>query len=253
MLLPPSETKHGRLRGAALRLDTLSSPELGATRARVLDALAEVSERPDAATLLGVSPGLSTEIARNTRLRTAPATPVASLYTGVLYDALDVAGLDPDAARRARRWIVVQSAAFGALRLADKVPPYRLSMAVNLPGVGALSAVWREGLAEVLPRMAGRGLVVDCRSSTYAAAWTPQGDVARTWVRIQVPGATHGAKHTRGLVTRALCEAGTEPRTPHALADLLTDRFHTRLSADLGRGRQKSADTRGWILEVTAR
>ncbi|MBO1754506.1 YaaA family protein [Allobranchiibius sp. CTAmp26] len=246
VLLPPSESKHGRSRGAALDIDRLSFPALSATRTAVLDALGDVSTRPDAASVLGVSPNLVDDIARNTRLRAAPATPVAQLYTGVLYDALDLASFDPAALRRARRWIVVQSAAFGALRLGDKVPPYRLSMAVNLPGLGPLAGLWRAPLDDQLTAAAGRRLVVDCRSSTYAAAWTPRGPVARRWVRIEVPGATHGAKHTRGLVTRALCELPTEPTTPRALQEALRPTFETELVAP-------ATAARPWSLSVSAR
>ena len=245
VLLPPSESKHGRSRGAALDLDRLSFPALSTTRGLVLDALGEVSARPDAAAVLGISPHLTDDVARNTRLRCAAATPVAQLYTGVLYDALDLASLDPAALRRARRWIVVQSAAFGALRLGDKVPPYRLSMSVNLPGVGPLAGLWRTPLEDALTAAAGHRLVVDCRSSTYAAAWTPRDHVARRWVRIEVPGATHGAKRTRGLVTRALCELAHEPTTPRALHEALRSSF----DADL---LPPDRATRPWSLRVHA-
>ena len=64
----------------------------------------------------------------------------------------------------------------------------------------------------MLPGVAGRGVVVDCRSSTYAAAWAPQGPLAERWVQVRVPGATHMAKHTRGLVARQLCGVGRDAR-----------------------------------------
>ena len=104
-------------------------------------------------------------------------------------------------------------------------------MAVNLPGVGPLAAHWREALDTELTTAAGTGLVVDCRSSTYVAAWTPSGDVARRWVQIRVPGATHMAKHTRGLVARAICDLGLDPRRPEGLATGLAERFDVVLDA----------------------
>ena len=88
ILLPPSESKANRRRGRPADPSTWSFPELGPTRARVAAALAEVSRSPDAPALLGVSPGLLDEVARNLVLDTAPATPAAEVYTGVLYDAL---------------------------------------------------------------------------------------------------------------------------------------------------------------------
>lgn len=246
ILLPPSETKATRRRGRPLELDRLSVPELTPARRKVLDALIEVSARADAPDVLGVSPGLQEEIDRNTRLTGTPTLPAAELYTGVLYDALDLGGMDVPARRRAQRRVVVQSALFGALRLNDRVPPYRLSMGVNLPGVGPLAGHWRDPLAEVMPGLVGRGLVVDCRSSTYAAAWAPRGALAERWVQIRVPGATHMAKHTRGLVTRALCETAVDPRTPEALAGLLADRFRVELHAPGRAGRP-------WVLDATVR
>jgi uncharacterized protein len=244
ILLPPSETKAVRRRGRPLDLDTLSLPELTPDRRKVLEALSEVSGRTDAAGVLGVSPNLTEEIARNTRLATAPTLPAADLYTGVLYDALDLAGLDAAARRRASRRLLVVSALFGALRLTDRVPPYRLSMAVNLPGVGPLAGHWRDPLGEVLPATAGRGLVVDCRSSTYAAAWAPEGALAERWVQIRVPGATHLAKHTRGLVARALCGSPADPRRPEALAELLAGRFRVQLHEPARAGKP-------WLLDAS--
>ncbi|MGC1206504.1 MAG: peroxide stress protein YaaA, partial [Ornithinimicrobium sp.] len=216
ILLPPSETKATRTRGARLDLGSLSSPSLTGHREQVLAALAQVSARADAAGILGVSPNLTTEIARNLVLTTTPTLPAAQVYSGVLYDALDLPSLDAASRSRATRRVIISSALFGALRLSDRVPAYRLSMAVNLPGVGPLAAHWRVPLTGAMHTLGGSGLIVDCRSSTYAAAWTPApgSPEAGRWVQIHVPGATHMAKHTRGLVTRALCESAADPRRP---------------------------------------
>ena len=243
ILLPPSESKTGRPRGRALDLERLTLTTLTTPRAAVLDAVAQASARPDAAAVLGVSPTLREEIARNTRLTTAPSRPAADLYTGVLYDALDLASLDAASRRRANRRVLIISALFGSLHLTDRVPPYRLSMAVNLPGVGPLAGHWRRPLAGELPQVAGRGLVIDCRSSTYAAAWVPQGDLARRWVQIRVPGATHMAKHTRGLVTRALCQSLADPRSPRGVAQVLAETFRVELH-------EPSGASKPWVLDV---
>jgi hypothetical protein len=117
---------------------------------------------------------------------------------------------------------------------------------VNLPGVGPLASTWRPELAQVLPTAAGRGVIVDCRSSTYAAAWAPSGELAGRWVQVRVPGATHMAKHTRGLVARHLCEVGADPRTVPALAEALEDTFEVRLSEPRRAGQP-------WVIDATAR
>ncbi|WP_238695114.1 YaaA family protein [Ornithinimicrobium flavum] len=244
ILLPPSESKATRARGASLRWDRLSSPELTEPRQQVARALAAASARIDAPVVLSVSATLGEDVARNLRLGSAPTLPARELYTGVLYDALDLAGLDPASSRRATARLRVVSALYGLVRMTDRLAPYRLAMGVNLPGVGPLASFWRPHLAPVLTGAAGRGLVVDTRSSTYAAAWSPRGSLAERWVQVKVPGATHMAKHTRGLVARALVGAPSDPRTPQDLVTALEDRFRLRLEQNRGGG---------WSLEATAR
>jgi cytoplasmic iron level regulating protein YaaA (DUF328/UPF0246 family) len=246
ILLPPSESKTGRTRGRSVVHEHLSFPELSATRQSVAEAVAKVSAHPDAAATLGVSPNLTAEIARNLVLHTAPAMAASRVYSGVLYDALDYATLDSAARRRANRWLVVVSALYGAVRPTDAIAPYRLSMAVNLPGVGPLASAWKPELRRVLPPLAGRGVVVDCRSSTYAAAWTPEGDLADRWVQVRVPGATHMAKHTRGLVARELCRVGRDVRRVPQLAEVLADAFVVTVQEPTKAGRP-------WVIDVTAR
>ena len=243
ILLPPSETKTGRARGKPANPALVSFPELASTRMAVAEALARVSAQPDAPALLGVSANLRADIAHNIRLDSAPAVTVANLYTGVLYDALGLPSMDPATRRRANRWLVVISALYGALRPTDKIPPYRLSMGVNLGALGPLASAWRTPLAAVLPVAARRAVIVDCRSSTYAAAWVPQGDLAPRWVQVRVPGATHMAKHTRGLVARHLCEEGVDARTAKALHLVVAQRFETTLTEPTRPGQP-------WILDT---
>jgi len=248
ILLPPSETKATRARGGSLDVTSLSSPSLLPSRQAVIEALGAVSARPDAPRRLGVSPNLTAEIARNSRLDSAPTLRASDLYTGVLYDALDLPGLDPAARRRANRRIVVISALFGALRLSDRVPPYRLSMGVNLPGVGPLAGHWRAPLSEAMESVTVKGLIIDTRSSTYAAAWTPPpgSPAARRWVQVRIPGATHMAKYTRGLVARALCENAADPASPYALIGILEDRFEVTLN-------EPTSPRSPWVLSARGR
>jgi cytoplasmic iron level regulating protein YaaA (DUF328/UPF0246 family) len=235
ILLPPSEGKTGRTRGRSVDLETLSFPDLNPVRENVLDALAKVSASADAFGVLGVGASLKDEVERNTRWRTEPAVPVSELYSGVLYDALGYATLPAGTKRRAGARLIVVSAAWGALRMADRVPPYRLSMGTALPGLGTLAAVWREPLAGALDDTTR--VIVDCRSSTYAAAWRPSGEQARRWVAVSVVRerggvrsvVSHNAKHTRGLVARHLLESGKDPGTPRALHKLISERWNAEL------------------------
>ncbi|NYE03003.1 hypothetical protein BJY21_004187 [Kineosphaera limosa] len=248
VLLPPSQSKSVRRRGAPMRPDRLSFPQLAATRDRVAHALGQVGGGVEGARLLGLPHTLADQVDLNTRLQRSPAVPVSALYTGVLYDALEVASLTGPAKARATRWLVVVSALYGGLRMRDAVGPYRLSMSTTVPGLPPLARLWRPALAQALGAAAGRGLIVDGRSSDYVAAWKPAGEQATRWVHIAVPGATHGAKHTRGLVARAICEHGLDARTPVALARDLAQVTQGRLGVDLDEPARAGAP---WQLRVT--
>ncbi|MGI5164126.1 YaaA family protein [Spirillospora sp. CA-253888] len=230
ILLPPSEKKAGIGDGPPLDLAELSFPELNPTRERVLAALAEVCCRDDAPELLGLPNGqIADALARNRELYRAPTLPVARLYTGVLYDNLDLAALDPG---RAAEQIIVFSGLWGALRLTDRIPPYRLAMNVTLPPEGRLAAVWRPALTEAV-RL--DGLVVDMRSGPYSAAWkAPQPAVSvrvfREHMLNGVPKRTvvsHMAKATRGRIAHDLLAAGADPRTPEELQKAVAELGHT--------------------------
>lgn len=252
LLLPPSEGKAAAPRRARpLALDTLAFPELTATRAAVLDALGSLcADEVKAREILRLPPGLAAEVRRNRTLTTTPTLPAGQLYTGVLYGALGLATLDPAARRRANRSLVVVSALWGAVRPTDRIPPYRLSMDVTLPGIGPLAAAWRQPLSRVLPALAGRGMIVDLRSATYAAAWRPAADLTARTVAVRILREEHGvrsvvshlAKHTRGEVARHLLEHGADLRTPQALARVVGARWPVELTVPAQSGRPARLD-----------
>ena len=173
ILLPPSEGKTPAVRGDAADWGALSFPALNSSRAKVLEALGTVSAHEDALALLGVGASLSADVERNTRLHAEPAAPAHQVYSGVLFDALGYNTLTPAQRRKADESVLVVSALWGAIRFADRVPAYRLSMGTSLPDVGRLASFWKPQLNDALAAAATGELLVDCRSSTYAAAWTP--------------------------------------------------------------------------------
>ncbi|AZM62602.1 MULTISPECIES: peroxide stress protein YaaA [unclassified Streptomyces] len=229
VLLPPSEGKAASGRGAPLKPESLSLPGLTAAREAVLAELVDLctGDEDKAREVLGLSEGLRGEVAKNARLRTAGARPAGEIYTGVLYDALDLASLDAAAKRRAARSLLVFSGLWGAVRVTDRIPSYRCSMGVKLPGLGALSGHWRAPMAEVLPETAGKGLVLDLRSAAYAAAWKPKGEVAARTATVRVLHAptrkvvSHFNKATKGRIVRSLLTAGATPRNPAELVEAL--------------------------------
>ncbi|MFH8724547.1 peroxide stress protein YaaA [Streptomyces termitum] len=231
VLLPPSEGKAASGHGAPLKPESLALPGLAAARAAVLDELVElcVADEERAREVLGLSEGLRGEVAKNAELRTAGARPAGEIYTGVLYDALGLATLDAAARERAGSWLLVFSGLWGAVRVTDRIPSYRCSMGVKLPGLGALGAHWRGAMAPVLPEAAGDGLVLDLRSSAYASAWKPKGEVAARTATVRVLHAptrkvvSHFNKATKGRIVRSLLEAGAAPGTPEELVTALRD------------------------------
>ncbi|WP_327716775.1 peroxide stress protein YaaA [Streptomyces sp. NBC_00490] len=231
VLLPPSEGKASSGRGAPLKLESLSLPGLTEAREAVLGELVELcaGDEDKAREVLGLSEGLRGEVAKNTELRTAGARPAGEIYTGVLYDALELSSLDTAAKKRAARQLLVFSGLWGAVGVADRIPSYRCSMGVKLPGLGALGAHWRTPMAAALPEAAGNGLVLDLRSSAYAAAWKPRGEVAGRTASVRVLHAptrkvvSHFNKATKGRIVRSLLSAGIAPTGPAQLVEALRD------------------------------
>jgi cytoplasmic iron level regulating protein YaaA (DUF328/UPF0246 family) len=188
VLLPPSQGKAPPSGGRRAGLSTLAYPKL-----RLIDA---------------VDPAL----------RTKPARPAADLYTGVLFAALGLADLEPVWNR-----VLIASALWGVVRPGDRIPDYRLDMSAKPPGIGPLAAYWRAPLAAALP---DRGLILDLRSGSYAAAWRPRrATVLGVRGFTEAPDGTrtvitHMAKRVRGEVARLVLQAGAEATTPLEVAEI---------------------------------
>jgi uncharacterized protein len=224
VLLPPSETKRAGGDRRPLDLAALTAPELTPVRERLTAALVDLAgDRPAARAALGLSPAQDDEVVRNAALLTSPTLPAVERYTGVLYDALDVATLTRAQRRRADARLAVGSALFGLLRAADPVPAYRLSAGSALPGLPPLRALWRPALGPVLGAV--DELVVDLRSGAYAALAPVPGAVT---VRVESrrPDGTrtvvsHNSKAHRGRVARLLATTTGEPGDVVRLRGLL--------------------------------
>jgi cytoplasmic iron level regulating protein YaaA (DUF328/UPF0246 family) len=149
----------------------------------------------------------------------------------VLYEALGLTTLDASAHRRALARVAIISSLYGVVRPGERITAYRLGGAVNLPGVGGVAAYWRRHLDPVMRDLAGRGLVVDLRSSTYAGFWRPAPDLAARVVTVRVLHEVNGRlqvvshfnKATKGRLVRAVLEDGRDARTPTAFVGLVTD------------------------------
>lgn len=157
-------------------------------------------------------------------LREAPALPARDIYTGVLYAALDLPTLPASMQRR----FVIISAQYGAVRPGDRIATYKREIDARR---------WRPLLEPELVKAAGRGVILDCRSATYVAAWRPSGALAERTAHVSVVReaagkrtvVSHDAKKTRGEVARFVAETGETPKSVEQLASLVRRRFPCEL------------------------
>ncbi len=202
ILLPPSEGKSSPESGELLNLTDLSfDKELGDVRASQITKL----------------------------IAKAKCRPANEIYSGVLYQALNWEGLPKSAQNRGQKSVVIISALFGAVRLSDCIPSYKVKMKTS---------IWKEAVTRALDSLES-DLVIDCRSSTYAGAWTP--DPTRTVaIRVfKVEGRkrtviTHMSKKYRGELTRLLLLEPVAPTTPAQLAKIASKAFECELVKGIG-------------------
>jgi cytoplasmic iron level regulating protein YaaA (DUF328/UPF0246 family) len=213
ILLPPSETKRAGGRRRPLHVAGLVLPTLSAQREAVIDALVTLSADEDAAVgVLKLGATQRGEVAGNAQLRTAPTMAAIDRYTGVLFDALDAASLDPTARRWLGRHALVHSAPFGPVGALDAIPSYRLGASVSLPGLPPLTRVWADAVSRALSE-AAPSFVLDLRSEAYAALGPVPASLPSVYVRVVADGdggavraLNHFNKHAKGALVRRLAE-----------------------------------------------
>lgn len=215
LLLPPSE---GKAPGGAPGMPWQAASgrfaaELGLRRAEVAAALADVGGGD--ARLLGVT-GAHLERARtaNAALVGAPTLPAGQRYTGVVWDALDVASMRAPVRRRAASAVLVVSGLLGVVGLDDPTPDYRLKMGASLAPLGKLATWWRPAVTAAITSASLRRYVVDLLPNEHRAAWEPdeRTDGVRVgFVERSGKVAGHDAKAAKGRLARYLLESSGHP------------------------------------------
>jgi hypothetical protein len=236
ILLPPSEAKTAGGQGTPLRRRTRKTA-LDAPRRQVVAALEELLATHDAAAALLIPPSASdAALAHNAAVLDGPTLPALARYSGVLYDGLAATLVDERAKRLAREAVLIFSGLFGVVRGGEAVPNYRVPAKAALPGVGIAGTFWRASLTTVVPSMLDRGVVIDLRSSDYAAMWQPdrKDPLAERVVTVRIlsprPDGRLGvisfpSKFHKGRLAGLLLEsaaAGREPTAPEHLIDTWT-------------------------------
>ncbi len=223
-LLPPSETKHRPSDGPVL--DVAGRPKWLRTPTRkAIRALSTFCRKdPDAAAVaLGLSAKQREWVQIDARLGRAPTAAAIEIYTGVLYDALDVASLASPARNRVEREVWIASALFGIVRADEPIPSYRMSAGSRIPGLDSLPSFWRTPIDKTIASI-DPGLIVDLRSGPYAALWRPKHEVGVVTVKIWqrstngvVKAVSHFNKATKGRLLRELVSAEARPTSPAEL------------------------------------
>lgn len=176
LLLPPSEGKAAGGSGPAPALASLSFEELTDHRTKAIASLTRAMKGSEAARskLLGVKgTALAAATAANRSLLTSPTMPAIERYTGVLYDALDVASLTARDRRRLDSQVVIFSGLWGMVSPADPIPDYKLKMGATFPSIGKLATWWRPAISDALAAKAAGATVWNLLPNEHAAAWAP--------------------------------------------------------------------------------
>ncbi|HVW43351.1 MAG TPA: peroxide stress protein YaaA [Amycolatopsis sp.] len=218
VLLPPSETKAPGGDGPPLDLDLLSFPELNPVRRKIADALVDLAaDVPASLKALNLSPRQEDEVARNAAIWASPTSTTLKRYTGVLYDALDIASFTKAQRAKAGQRLAIASALFGIARGSDRIPAYRLSGGSSLPPLGTLRSLWRPALEPVFAGL--DELVVDLRSGPYAALARIPGAVT---VRVVTPGGTTVSHHNKAYKGKLAAVLAKAPRQPSTVEGVVT-------------------------------
>jgi cytoplasmic iron level regulating protein YaaA (DUF328/UPF0246 family) len=210
---------------------------LGPAREQALLGLAALLGRPDAAARLLLPDAVrDAALLADSRVQDSSTLPALRRYAGVVYAGLGFDDLDPAEQRLAGRSCYVFSGLFGVVRGDEAIPDYRVPAKAVLPGVGTCATFWRRTLDQVFAPLLGRGLVVDLRSSDYAAMWRPDRLTAQRLVTVRVRSPTpsgrlavvsYASKLAKGRLAAALVRsecAGDRIRTPEDVARAWTGR-----------------------------
>jgi cytoplasmic iron level regulating protein YaaA (DUF328/UPF0246 family) len=173
------------------------------------------------------------------KVETRKPTVAMSVYSGVLYQALDWASLSPAAKKRGESALAIISAKYGVLRPSTKIESYKEK--INNKVMAPIVASALEGVE--------RQLIVDCRSSTYKTVWKSPIDITvEVRVSTVVDGVrtvvTHMSKKTRGEIARWLLQSRSVPKTAEDLYAIVSEKYPCALTPSDG--------SEPWVLEVIA-
>lgn len=173
------------------------------------------------------------------KAETSKPTPAMSVYSGVLYQALDWPSFSPAAKKRGEASLAIISARYGVVRPSDRIESYKAK--INNKEMAPVVAAALDGAESTL--------IVDCRSSTYKTVWKAPVDITvEIRVSTVVDGVrtviTHMSKKTRGEIARWLLQSRSVPKSPEDLYAIVSEKYPCALTPSDG--------VEPWVLEVIA-
>jgi cytoplasmic iron level regulating protein YaaA (DUF328/UPF0246 family) len=213
-LLPPSESKQA---GGIAPSSKLSFVALTDARSEIQRALVALSKDPKAgAAALKLGPKQLSELDVNLSLSKPMVMPAIDRYTGVLYDALKLEGLDKKQRSRANKSLFIQSSLFGLISALDEIPNYRLSAGSKLPGLH-LRSTWTVAHEGVWGKFRNQ-IVIDLRSKAYAQLAPIPASIDSYEVEVVTEDSSgsrkalnHFNKQAKGTFVRAALSVDPEP------------------------------------------
>ena len=229
ILLPPSEGKTDATGKQRLDFKKLYFPALTKQRQDLAAAVIAMANGPTGKcrSALAISAKQDFEIERDQNLLTAATGPAWSIYTGVLYDAIEIDSLSAKAKSKFESENFIVSALFGLINVTDRIPAYRLSGDTVVPKIGSLTKFWSESVTSLISDH--DDFVIDLRSGNYVKlgptdkAMADQVVVPRIMQKMP-KGApkvvSHSNKATKGRLVRALAQSTKSVTNAQQLAEL---------------------------------
>lgn len=235
ILLPPSEAKARARAGDPYDFNHAPTPVRPVIR-RVRKVLISLCRKDPLAAGRALKLGArgADLIDLNAHLDTEPCAPAAEVYTGVLFDSLNLADITPAARAWADTHLAISSALFGLVQPADEIPAYRLSAGTSLPGLPPLPKLWQPAIQKHLAALPAvdSELIFDLRSGPYAGLWRPRAAwssrvvVGKVWhegADGRVRATSHANKAVKGRLIRDLAHAGVVATDPSGLTAAMND------------------------------
>ena len=181
ILLPPAEGKsEGGNPFAPDMFDYRSSStfnyfsDLNPERRRLIEQLqAFIDAGEKLEQVFGVKgDALEASLEANTTIFNAPLMSALDRYSpGIMFKAMDFAGLPTGAQRRLLEHSIIFSGLFGLLRPDDLIPNYRLKMDANLPELGKIAKYWKPFISPSLNKTIEGHFVWNLLPGSHNDAW----------------------------------------------------------------------------------